>query len=165
MADSNWVREMAQEMRENPAQFLREAFKEGGFLADTEFKLQAEAGKPFVMRLEEACLPYVEIDYWRPMPAGGVMLNQLVASPHVFQGETNPRWTLNAHYQTIYHEGLPWSVVTEGEVSDMAESVWEEDAASILTRRGTRKDAWLFPYGTSKLTEGGDGTVLHSRNY
>lgn len=93
------------------------------------------------------------------------MLNQLVASPHVFQGETEPRWTLNAHYQTIYHEGLPWNVVTEGEVSDMAESVWEEDAASILTRRGTRKDAWLFPYGISKLTGGGDGTVLHSRNY
>nr|DAR31534.1 MAG TPA: hypothetical protein [Caudoviricetes sp.] len=165
MADSNWVRVMAQEIRENPAQFLREAFKEGGFLADTEFKPYAEAGKPFVMRLEEACLPYVEIDYWRPMPAGGVMLNQLVASPHVFQGETEPRWTLNAHYQTIYHEGLPWNVVTEGEVSDMAESVWEEDAASILTRRGTRKDAWLFPYGTSKLTEGSHETVLHSRNY
>ena len=165
MASSDWVADMAQEIRENPAQFLREAIKPEGFLADAEFKPYAEAGKPFIMRLEEACLPYLEIDYWRAMPAGGVMLNQLVASPHVFQGKTEPRWTLNAHYQTIYHEGPPWNVVTEGEVSDMAESVWEEDAASILTRRGTRKGDWLFPYGTSKLTAGGDGTVLHSRNY
>lgn len=165
MGVTNWPRELAQEMRENTAKFLREAFKHGGFLADTEFKLHAEAGKPFVMRLEEACLPYLQIDYWRAMPAGGVMLNQLVASAHVPHGETEPRWTLNAHYQTIYHKGLPWNAVTEGEVSDMAKSVWEEDAASILTRRGTRKDAWLFPYGTSKLTGGGDGTALHSRNY
>jgi hypothetical protein len=165
MGIANWPREVAQEVRENPAEFLRKAFATGGFLADTEFKLYAEAGKPFVMRLEEAWLPYLQIDYWRPMTAGGVMLNQLVASPHRPYGETEPRWTLNAHYQTIYRAGLPWSVVTEGEVSDMAESVWEEDAASILTRRGTRKDAWLFPYGTSKLTEGGDETVLHSRNY
>jgi hypothetical protein len=165
MAPDTWRDKATEEVRENPAKFLRKAFKEGGFLADMEFKLQAEAGKPFVMRLEEGWLPYVEIDYWRPMPAGGVMLNQLAASPHVFQGETEPRWTLNAHYQTIYRAGLPWSAVTEGEVSDMAESVWEEDAASILTRRGTRKDAWLFPHGTSKLTEGGDETVLHSRNY
>lgn len=72
MGIANWPCEVVKEVRENPAQFLREAFKTGGFLADTEFKLQAEAGKPFVMRLEEACLPYVEIDYWRPMPAGGV---------------------------------------------------------------------------------------------
>lgn len=165
MADSNWVREMAQEVRTNTAKFIRNAVNPGGFLADTEFKLYAEAGKPFVMRLEEARLPYLQIDYWRPMTSGGVMLNQLVASPCIPYGETKPRWTLNAHYQTIYREGLPWSAVTDGEVSDMAESVWEEDAASILTRRGTRKDAWLFPYGISKLTEGGDETVLHSRNY
>lgn len=164
MTNSDWVAGMAQEIRENPAQFLREALKHEGFLAGTEFKPYAEAGKPFIMRLEEGWLPYVEIDYWRPMPAGGVMLNQLVASPHVFQGETEPRWTLNAHYQTIYHEGLPWNVITEGEVSDMAEPVWEEDAASILTRRGTRKDSWLFPKGLHKQP-GCEETILHASNY
>lgn len=156
--------ELAQEIRENPAQFLREALKQEGFLADTEFKPYAEAGKPFIMRLEKACLPYLEIDYFRQMQAGGVMLNQLVASPHVPYGETEPVWALNAHYQTIYHKGLPWSVVTEGEVSDMAESVWEEDAVSILARRGTQKDSWLFPEGLHKQAEGGE-TILRARNY
>ena len=91
MANSNWTAGMAQEIRENPAQFLHEALKSEGFLADAEFKPYAEAGKPFIMRLEEACLPYLEIDYWRAMPAGGVMLNQLVASAHVPHGETEPR--------------------------------------------------------------------------
>jgi len=70
MAPDTWPQDLTRKVRENPAQFLRKAFKTGGFLADTEFKLQAEAGKPFVMRLEEACLPYLGIDYWRPMPAG-----------------------------------------------------------------------------------------------
>lgn len=164
MAPDTWRDKATEEVRENPAQFLRKAFKTGGFLADTEFKLQAEAGKPFVMRLEEACLPYVGIDYWRPMPAGGVMLNQLVASPHVFQGETEPRWTLNAHYQTIYREGLPWNVVTEGEVSYMACAAWEQDTASILARRGTRKDSWIFPDGLYK-PPGSEAKTLHASNY
>lgn len=155
---------MAQEIREKPAQFLREAFKPKGFLADTEFRRHAEAGKPFIMRLEEACLPYLEIDYWRAMPSGGVMLNQLVASPHVPYGETEPVWALNAHYQTIYHDGVPWSVVMEGEISDMAQCVWENDAASILTRRGTCKDSWLFPKGIHKQP-GCEETILHASNY
>ena len=163
MTPDTWPQDFTRKVRENPAQFLREAFKTGGFLADTEFKPHAEAGKPFVMRLEEAWLPYLQIDYWRPMTAGGVMLNQLVASPHRPYGETEPRWALNAHYQTIYRRGLPWEAVTEGEVSDMAKSIWEEDAVSILQRRGTRKDSWLFPRGVSKQP-GGDETVLHSRN-
>lgn len=154
MVNSDWQQEFVRKVRESPAKFLQAAFKEGGFLADTEFKLHAEAGKPFVMRLEEAWLPYLQIDYWRTMTAGGVMLNQLVASPHRPHGETEPRWTLNAHYQTIYRQGLPWSAVTEEEVSDMAESVWEEDAVSILARRGTCKDSWLFPYGVSKRAGG-----------
>ena len=164
MTNSSRAANMAQEIRENPAQFLREAFKREGFLADTEFKPHAEAGKPFVMRLEEAWLPYLQIDYWRPMTAGGVMLNQLIASPHRPYGETEPRWTLNAHYQTIYRRGLPWEAVTEGEVSDMAKSIWEEDAASILVRRGTRKDSWLFPEGIRKRA-GHEETILHTSNY
>lgn len=164
MANSSRVAEMAQEIRENPAQFLCEAFKPGGFLAGAEFKPYAEAGKPFIMRLEEACLPYLEIDYWRAMPAGGVMLNQLVASPHVPYGETEPVWALNAHYQTIYHDGVPWSVVTEGEISDMACAAWEQDAVSILARRGTRKDSWLFPEGIRKRTEH-EEKILHASNY
>lgn len=164
MANSDWVADMAQEIRENPAQFLREALKHEGFLADAEFKPYAEAGKPFIMRLEEACLPYLEIDYWRAMPAGGVMLNQLVASAHVPHGETEPRWSLNAHYQTIYHEGLPWKVVLDGEISSMAQCVWENDAASILTRRGTHKDSWLFPKGIHKQTWR-EENILHARNY
>lgn len=164
MADSNWVREMAQEIRENPAQFLHEALKTGGFLAGAEFKPYAEVGKPFIMRLEEACLPYLEIDYFRQMQAGGVMLNQLVASPHVPYGETEPQWSLNAHYQTIYHDGVPWSVVTEGEISDMARAAWERDGASILARRGTRKDSWIFPEGIRKRA-GHEGKILHASNY
>lgn len=164
MTNSDWVAGMAQEIRENPARFLHEALKPEGFLADAEFKPYAEAGKPFIMRLEEACLPYLEIDYFRQMQAGGVMLNQLVASPHVFQGETEPRWTLNAHYQTIYHEGLPWSVVTEGEISNMARAAWEQDGASILARRGTRKDSWIFPEGIRKRAEH-EETILHASNY
>lgn len=164
MVNSGWQHDMTLEVCENPAEFLREAFSTGGFLADTEFKPQAEAGKPFVMRLEEAWLPYLQIDYFRQMQAGGVMLNQLVASPHVPYGETEPRWAVNAHYQTVYHKGLPWSVVTEGEVSDMAESVWEEDAVSVLARRGTRKDSWLFPHGISKKA-GYEDKVLRARNY
>ena len=164
MANSDWVADMAQEIRENPAQFLREALKPEGFLADAEFKPYAEAGKPFIMRLEEACLPYLEIDYWRAMPAGGVMLNQLVASAHVPYGETEPHWSLNAHYQTIYHDGVPWSVVAEGEISDMAQCVWENDAASILTRCGIRKDSWLFPKGIHKQP-GCEEKILHASNY
>lgn len=164
MTNSNWAAEMAQEIRENPAQFLREALKTGGFLAGAEFKPYAEAGKPFIMRLEEACLPYLEIDYFRQMQAGGVMLNQLVASSHAPYGETELRWALNAHYQTIYRDGVPWSVITEGEISSMAQCVWENDAASILTRRGTRKDSWLFPKGIHKQP-GCEETILHASNY
>lgn len=164
MANSDWVADMAQEIRGNLAQFLREAIKHEGFLADAEFKPYAEAGKPFIMRLEEACLLYLEIDYWRAMPAGGVMLNQLVASPHVPYGETELVWMLNAHYQTIYHDGVPWSVVTEGEISDMARAAWEQDGASILARRGTRKDSWLFPKGIHKQS-GCEETILHASNY
>lgn len=164
MTPDTWPQDFTRKVRENVAGFLQEAFKAGGFLADTEFKKHAEAGKPFVVRLEEAWLPYLQIDYWRTMTAGGVMLNQLVASPYRPYGETELRWTLNAHYQTIYHEGLPWGVVTEGEVSDMAKSVWEEDAVSILTRRGTRKDSWLFPKGIHNQTGRGENT-LHARNY
>ena len=165
MVNSGWQHDMALEIRENPAEFLREAFAPDGFLADTEFKRCAEAEKPFVMRLEEGWLPYLQIDYWRPMPSGGVMLNQLVASPHAPPyGETEPRWAVNAHYQTVYHKGLPWSVVTEGEVSDMAESVWEEDAVSVLARRGTRKDSWLFPRGLSAQWSV-NTSVLHASNY
>lgn len=164
MADSNWAPEMAQEIRENPAQFLHEALKTSGFLADAEFKPYAEAGKPFIMRLEEACLLYLEIDYFRQMQAGGVMLNQLVASPHVPHGETEPQWSLNAHYQTIYHDGVPWSVITEGEISDMARAAWEQDGASILARRGTRKDSWIFPEGIRKRTEH-EEKILRASNY
>ena len=164
MANNDRTANMAQEIRENPAQFLREALKHEGFLADTEFKRHAEAGKPFIMRLEEAGLLYLEIDYWRAMPAGGLMLNQLVASAHVPYGETEPRWALNAHYQTIYHDGVPWSVVTEGEISDMAQCIWENDAASILTRRGTRKASWLFPKGIHNQP-GCEETILHASNY
>ena len=164
MANSDWAPEMAQEIRENPAQFLHEALKPGGFLAGAEFKPYAEAGKPFIMRLEEACLLYLEIDYWRAMPAGGVMLNQLVASAHVPHSETEPQWSLNAHYQTIYHEGLPWKVVLDGEISSMAQCIWENDAASILTRRGTRKDSWLFHKGIHKQTWR-EENILHARNY
>lgn len=164
MTTVDWVAEMSQEVRENPARFLCEALKSGGFLANIEFKQYAEAGKPFIMRLEEACLPYLEIDYWRAMPAGGVMLNQLVASPHVPYGETELVWALNAHYQTIYHGGVPWGVVTEGEISDMARAAWEQDGASILARRGTRKDSWLFPKGLRKQAEG-EETILHASNY
>ena len=144
MANNDRTANMAQEIRENPAQFLREALKHEGFLADTEFKRHAEAGKPFIMRLEEAGLLYLEIDYWRAMPAGGLMLN--------------------AHYQTIYHDGVPWSVVTEGEISDMAQCIWENDAASILTRRGTRKASWLFPKGIHNQP-GCEETILHASNY
>lgn len=164
MVNSGWQHDMALEVRENPAEFLREAFSTGGFLADTEFKPQAEAGKPFVMRLEEGWLPCLQIDYFRQMQAGGVMLNQLVASPHVPYGETEPRWALNAHYQTICRDGVPWSAVTEGEVSDMAQRVWENDVASILTRRGTRKDSWIFPEGICKRVEH-EETILHAFNY
>lgn len=164
MTPDRWQDRLTKEVRETPVKFLRKAFSEGGFLASTEFKLHAEAGKPFVMRLEEAWLPYLQIDYWRTMTAGGVMLNQLVASPHRPYGETEPQWTLNAHYQTIYRRGLPWSAVTEGEVSDMAKSVWEEDAASILTRCGTRKDSWLFPKGFRKQA-GREENILHAVNY
>lgn len=164
MANSNWTADMAQEIRENPAQFLHEALKPGGFLADAEFKPYAEAGKPFIMRLEEACLPYLEIDYFRQMQAGGVMLNQLVASPHVPYRGTEPVWMLNAHYQTICHSGVPWSVVTEGEISDMARAAWEQDGASILARRGTRKDSWIFPEGIRKRT-GHEEKILHASNY
>lgn len=164
MTNSSRVAEMAQEIRENPAQFLHEALKTSGFLADAEFKPYAEAGKPFIMRLEEACLPYLEIDYFRQMQAGGVMLNQLVASPHVPHGETEPQWSLNAHYQTIYHDGVPWSVITEGEISDMARAAWEQDGASILARRGTRKDSWIFPEGIRKRTEH-EEKILHASNY
>lgn len=164
MTTVGWVAEMSQEVRENPAQFLHEALKTGGFLADAEFKPYAEAGKPFIMRLEEACLPYLEIDYFRQMQAGGVMLNQLVASPHVPYGGTEPVWMLNAHYQTIYHDGVPWSVVTEGEISDMARSAWGQDGASILARRGTRKDSWIFPKGIHNQP-GCEETILHASNY
>lgn len=164
MVNSGWQHDMTLEIRENPAEFLREAFAPDGFLADTEFKRCAEAEKPFAMRLEEAWLPYLQIDYWRPMLSGGVMLNQLVASPHVPYGETEPRWAVNAHYQTVYHKGLPWSVVTEGEISDMARAAWEQDGASILARRGTRKDSWLFPKGIHNQP-GCEETILHARNY
>lgn len=164
MANSNWTADIAQEIRENPARFLREAFKREGFLADAEFKPYAEAGKPFIMRLEEACLPYAEIDYFRQMQAGGVMLNQLVASAHVPYGETGPVWALNAHYQTICHDGVPWSVITEGEISNMARAAWEQDGASILARRGTRKDSWIFPEGIRKRT-GHEEKILHASNY
>lgn len=92
------------------------------------------------------------------------MLNQLVASAHVPYGETEPRWSLNVHYQTVYHEGLPWRVVLDGEISSMAQCVWENDAASILTRRGTRKDSWLFPKGLHKQP-GCEETILHASNY
>lgn len=164
MGVANWPRELTQEVREDISEFIHTACSENGFLADTEFKLHAEAGKPFVIRLEEGWLPYLQIDYWRTMTAGGVMLNQLVASPRVPYGETEPRWMLNAHYQTIYHQGLPWSAVTEGEVSDMAHAAREEDTVSILARRGTRKDSWLFPKGISKQA-GREENILHSRNY
>lgn len=164
MANSDWAAEMAQEIRENPARFLREALKHEGFLANTEFKPCAEAGKPFIMRLEEACLPYLQIDYFRQMRAGGAMLNQLVASPHVPYMGTEPVWMLNAHYQTIYRDGVPWSVVTEGEISDMARAAWEQDGAPILARRGTRKDSWLFPKGIHNQP-GYEETILHASNY
>lgn len=164
MTNSSRAADVAQEVRENPARFLREALKPEGFLAGAEFKPYAEAGKPFIMRLEEACLPYLEIDYFRQMQAGGVMLNQLVASAHVPYGETEPRWALNAHYQTIYHDGVPWSVVTEGEISDMARAGWEQDGASILARRGTRKDSWIFPEGIRKRVER-EEKILHASNY
>lgn len=165
MADSNWVRETAQEIRENPAQFLREALKHEGFLADTEFKLHAEAGKPFVVRLEEADRPYLQIDYWKRSPNGGVILGQLVASHCTPYGETPARWTLNAHYQTVYHEGLPWSAVLEGGFSHMARCVWENDVASLLGRLGrNHKDSWLFPKGLHNQSEGGE-TILHASNY
>lgn len=164
MKHDTWQHELAERMREDISEFIHTACSENGFLAATEFKLHAEAGKPFVMRLEEGWLPYLQIDYWRTMTVGGVMVNQLVASPCVPYGETEPRWTLNAHYQTICRRGLPWSAVTEGEVSDMAKSVWEEDAVSILARRGTRKDSWLFPKGFRKQA-GCEENILHSRNY
>ena len=164
MGIASWPREVVKEVRENPAEFLRKAFKEGEFLATTEFKLQAEAGKPFVMRLEEACLPYMEIDYWRPMPAGGVMLNQLVASPHVFQGETEPRWTLNAHYQTIYREGIPWKTFLEGDISHNVLCVWASETTSFKRMLGNEKDSWLFPRGLSSQWSV-NTDVLHASNY
>ena len=55
-------------------------------------------------------------------------------------------------------------MVTEGEISDMARAAWEQDGASILARRGTRKDSWIFPEGIRKRVER-EEKILHASNY
>ena len=163
MADSNWVREMAQEIRENPARFLREAVQPGGFLADTQFKERAEVGKLFVAHLEEADRPYLQIDYFE-FGDWGAKVHRLAAAAYIPYGKTEPRWALNAHYETIYREGIPWKTFLEGDISHNVLRVWASETTSFKRRLGNKKDSWLFPHGLSSQWSV-NTDVLHASNY
>ena len=163
MADSNWVREMAQEVRTNTAKFIRNAVNPGGFLADTQFKEHAEAGKLFIARLEEADRPYLQIDYFE-FGDWGAKVCQLAAAAYVPYGETEPCWALNAHYETLYREGIPWETFLEGDSSHNVLCVWASETTSIKRRLGNKKDSWLFPHGLSSQWSV-NTEVLHASNY
>lgn len=163
MTDNNWVTEMAQEVRANTGKFIRNVVKPEGFLADTQFKEHAEAGKTFIVRLEEADRPYLQIDYFE-FGDWGVKLHQLAAAAYIPHGETEPRWTLNAQYETLYREGILWETFLEGDITYAALCTWANEETSFKRRLGNRKESWLFPHGLSSQWSV-NTEVLHTSNY
>lgn len=163
MTDNNWVTEMAQEVRANTAKFIRNAVKPGGFLADAQFKHHAEAGKTFIVRLEEADKPYLQIDYLT-RETNGTKLHQLTAVACTPYGQTEPRWAMTAHYETLYREGIEWATFLEGDISHMVLCTWASEAVSFKRRLGSKKDSWLFPHGLSSQWSV-NTDVLHASNY
>ena len=163
MTNSDWATDMAQEVRRNTAKFIRKAIQPGGFLVDTKFKQHAEAGKLFIVRLEEADRPYLQIDYFE-FGDWGVKLHQLAAAAYIPYGETEPRWTLNAQYETLYREGILWETFLEGDISHAVLCTWANEETSFKRRLGNRKESWLFPHGLgSRWSINTD--VLHASNY
>lgn len=163
MTPDTWQDKLTKEVRANTAKFLRKAVQPGGFLADTQFKEHAEAGKLFIIHLEEADRPYLQIDYFE-FGDWGAKVNQLAAAAYIPYGQTEPRWTLNAHYETIYREGIPWETFLGGDISHNVLRVWASETTSFKRRLGNKKDSWLFPHGLSSQWSV-NTDVLHASNY
>lgn len=149
---------LANQLRENPAQFIQQTVHPEGVFHTTGFKEYLETGNPFILYLEEADRPYVQVDYWT-VEKSNIILHQLLASACVPVGETECRQVANAHHRDIYH--LPNGVVglTQPFMRNMALDIWECIVNECKEKFGTRQEAWLFPLGLNTPT------FLHVSNY
>lgn len=159
----NTATQLANQLRENPTQFIQQSIQPEGVFHTTGFKEYTETGMPFILYLEDADRPYVQVDYWEQRK-NEITTHQLLTSAYVPQGETECRWAANAHHRDTYPLPKWLNGVSETFMRGLALDIWECYATSYRMQLGTRREAWLFPFGLSE-TPACKSLILHADNY
>ena len=156
---------LANQLRENPAEFIQQTVHPEGVFHTTGFKEYLETRLPFIIFLEEADIPHVQIHYWTPKEDGLVM-HVMKMSAFVPLGEHEPRWVANAVYENAHRFKKPTHLPDEAFAWNTAMEVWNRVAVRYNEQPwgATRQEIWIFPFGLTGL---GDGKrhVLHAKNY
>lgn len=159
----NTAARLANQLRENPTQFIQQSIQPEGVFHTTGFKEYLETGMPFILYLEEADRPYMQIDYWT-QGKGEIVTHRLLASAFAPLGEAECRWVAAAHYRDAYPLPKWLKGVSETFMHGLALDIWECYATSYRMQLGTRREAWLFPFGLNEILTC-ESLVLHADNY
>lgn len=159
----NTATRLANQLRENPAQFIQQSIQPEGVFHTTGFKEYLETGLPFILYLEEADRPYLQADYW-VLEGRSIVIHQLLASAHIPLGETGCRWVATAHYKKSYRVADHIEIKRRAYTQAMALDVWEQVVTGGKKNSGTWQEAWLFPCGLNKAVES-EAMILYAANY